>query len=224
MNNLYRFFFCSFYFRLENIPFAILHLNPFQTMKQLATTLRQLGAAVLCAAALSSCSHREYAMLPKTPAYHGEQHRAVAAQPAAPIQEAAPAVAPEPAPAAPAAPATSAAPAKAEAVAKAPAATAKTEAVAAAPAAKVNFAQKALVAKALKKVDKLAAKAQVKKHSNAASADDANALAKNLRLGIILLLIGVLLSAVFGGILGLLGYIFAIVGIVLIVLGLLDAV
>ncbi|KUG06812.1 hypothetical protein [Solirubrum puertoriconensis] len=191
-------------------------------MKQLASALQKMAAAALFAAALTGCARNEYAMLPKTSSYHGDQHRSVAVKPAAPVAEqTAPAVvADEPvAPAATVAAAVkdeAAAPRKAAKVAKQERAE-----VAAAPAAKPNMVQKALVAKALKKVDKLAAKAELKKQSNAASADDANALAKNIKLGIILLLIGVLLG-IFGGIIGLLGLIFAIIGIVLIVLGLLE--
>ncbi|WP_196240454.1 hypothetical protein [Hymenobacter jejuensis] len=196
-------------------------------MKHLSGLLNKLTAVAACAIALSSCNRAEYAMLPKTSSYHGTTTaRAVAAtpanQPETPVaaEEAAvatPVAAPEPAPAVAAAPA----PAKMAPVAKA-AAPAKSQTA----APKLNLVQKALVQKAVKKADKMMSKMQLKKHSEVASADDANALNHNIRTGIILLLIGLLLSLFTGisGIFGVLGGIIAIIGIVLIILGLLDEV
>ncbi|AHJ98723.1 hypothetical protein [Hymenobacter swuensis] len=186
-------------------------------MKHLSGLLHKLTAVAAVAVALSSCNRAEYAMLPKTSsAYHGTQ-RAVAVTPA-PITEttvtpvttevSTPAV-PVPAAAAQAAPVA----AEKSAVAAAPA-------KAAAPAPKLNFAQKALVAKLTKQANKLSAKAQVNKKSEVAAKEDANAISRNIKLGIILLLIGILV----GLISGILGTVIAIIGIVFIVLGLLDEV
>lgn len=192
-------------------------------MKHLSGILHKLTAVAAVAVALTSCNRAEYAMLPKTSsAYHGTQ-RAVTVAPA-PVATETPAVAlaAEVAPVAVPAekPVAVTTPAATPAVAK------TTTAAPAAPvakAAKLNFAQKAVVAKLTKQADKLAAKAQVNKKSEVASKEDANALNRNIKLGIILLLIGVLLG-VFGGILGVLGGIIGIIGIVLIILGLLDEV
>jgi hypothetical protein len=189
-------------------------------MKHLSGILRKLTAVAAVAVALTSCNRAEYAMLPKTSsAYHGTQRAITVAPAPATAEVVAPAPTPEAAPVAvPAEQAVAVAP-----VAKSAApAVAKTEApVAKAP--KLNLAQKALVAKLAKKADKLATKAQFKKKSEVASTEEANALSRNIKLGIILLLIGVLLG-VFGGILGLLGGIIGVIGIVLIILGLLDEV
>ncbi|WP_054411588.1 hypothetical protein [Hymenobacter sp. DG25A] len=188
-------------------------------MKQHFHYLRQsLAALVVVAAGLSSCSRAEYAMLPKTTPYHGTE-RVVAAQPApvavaaeeaavaAPALEAAPvAVAPK------AAPATTA-----------QAAQAASHAMAAASPKKMSMLQKVAVGKVAKQMNKLAQKAQVKTHSDTAKAD---ALSGNIRKGIILLLIGLLISLFSGisAIFGILGGIIAIIGIIFIILGLLDEV
>lgn len=190
-------------------------------MKHLSGILHKLTAVAAVAVALTSCNRAEYAMLPKTSssAYHGTQ-RAVTVAPApvatetaatAPVAEAAPVAAPIEKTVAVAAPAAK------PAVAKAPVA------APAAKAPKLNFAQKAVVAKLTKQANKLTAKAQVNKKSEVASQEDANAINRNIKLGIILLLIGVLLG-VFGGILSLLGGIIGIIGVILIILGLLDEV
>ncbi|RSK24312.1 hypothetical protein [Hymenobacter metallilatus] len=192
-------------------------------MKHLSGILHKLTAVAAVAVALTSCNRAEYAMLPKTSsAYHGTQ-RAVTVAPAAnEIAVATPATPPtEAVAAAPAAtPAAAPAPVTTEnaAVAAAPAKAEKTAPVAKAP--KMNFAQKALVAKLTKKANKLAAKTQVSKKSEAASADEANAISRNIKLGIILLLIGILV----GLLIPILGTVIAIIGIVFIVLGLLDEV
>jgi hypothetical protein len=75
----------------------------------------------------------------------------------------------------------------------------------------------------VKKANKLAAKAQVNKKTEVASKEDANAISRNIKLGIILLLVGILVG-ILGGIFSLIGTIIAIIGIVFIVLGLLDEV
>ncbi|MCA8831298.1 hypothetical protein [Hymenobacter pini] len=188
-------------------------------MKHLSGILHKLTAVAAVAVALTSCNRAEYAMLPKTSsAYHGTQRAVTVAPAPAPVtsEAAAPAPTAESAQvAAPAAKSVAAAPV-AQPAAKA---TAKAEApVAKAP--KLNFAQKALVAKLAKKADKLTAKAQLSKKSEAASQEDANAISRNIKLGIILLLIGILV----GLLIPILGTVIAIIGIVFIVLGLLDEV
>ncbi|WP_400193859.1 hypothetical protein [Hymenobacter sp. B81] len=184
-------------------------------MKHLAKLLNKLAVAAAFTATLASCGRSEYAMLPKTSSYHGQAQRVVAAQPA-PAADATPAT-PEAAPAT-AAPALATAPVTAPAAAPAPAATPAAPAPAA--ARKLNPVQRMAVNKILKKADKLASQAQVKKHRDAASADDANALNRYIKLGIIFLLIGLVVGIVFG----LLGYILALVGVVFLILGLLEEV
>jgi len=192
--------------------------------------LGYMTSAVLFAASLTSCNRAEYAMLPKTSSYHGTAAtRAVAVAPVAP--EVAPATI-EAAPVATPAPAVEdSTPQVASAVAVKPAAAPAEVATASVPAAteaiakpakapKVNFMQKAIVQKVMKKADKMANKLQIQqKHETA----DANRLSGNLRTGIILLLVGLLISLIPGGLFDLVGGIIAIVGIVFIVLGLLDA-
>ncbi|MET4106478.1 hypothetical protein [Hymenobacter sp. UYP22] len=179
-------------------------------MKHLSGILHKLTAVAAVAVALTSCNRAEYAMLPKTSsAYHGTQ-RAVTVAPATDV---APVAAPVEKSVAVSAPAAKPAVAKTTAAPAAP--------VAKAP--KLNFAQKAVVAKLTKQANKLTAKTQVSKKSEVASQEDANAINRNIKLGIILLLIGVLLG-VFGGIFSVLGGIIGIIGIVLIILGLLDEV
>ncbi|TGE22324.1 hypothetical protein E5K00_18950 [Hymenobacter aquaticus] len=189
-------------------------------MKHVSGLLHKLTVVAAAVVALSSCNRAEYAMLPQTSSYHGTEHRSVSMKPApAPETAAAPAVvAPEaPAVAAQPAPATPAAPA---ARAAAPATTAAV-ATPAPAARKLNLVERALVSKVAKQADKLARKAQVKKHSETASA---NKLSGNLRTGIILILVGLLISLLspISGIFGLIGGILAIIGIVLIILYLLD--
>ena len=190
-------------------------------MKHLSGLLHKLTAVAAVAVALTSCNRSEYAMLPKTSsAYHGTQ-RATIVQPAPAVATAEQAVnAPAPVAAAPveAAPIVAAAPVAAAPVAVEKSVAAATPAKTAAP--KLNFAQKALVAKLTKKANKLAAKTQVSKKSEAASQEDANSISRNIKLGIILLLIGILV----GLIIPILGTVIAIIGIVFIVLGLLDEV
>jgi sulfite exporter TauE/SafE len=61
-------------------------------------------------------------------------------------------------------------------------------------------------------------KTQAMKSKEAASHEEANALNRYIKLGIILILVGLLVGIVFG----FLGYILSIIGVVLIILGLLD--
>lgn len=194
-------------------------------MKHLFNILPKLTAIAAIALSASSCNRAEYAMLPKTTSYHGTQ-RAVAVKPTpstAPIspetaipvtkeavvsEVVAPVVAAQQAPAAQR---------SATARATKPAAPTKT----AAP--KLSLVQKAVVQKLAKKADKLTAKTHFSRKSEAASQEDANALSRNIKLGIVLLLVGILLG-IFGGIIGVIGLIFVVLGLVLLIVGLLDEV
>ncbi|MCC3157329.1 hypothetical protein LJ737_08765 [Hymenobacter sp. 15J16-1T3B] len=186
-------------------------------MKHFAHLFGQLASAALVALALTGCGRGDYAMLPKTSPYH-ETHTAARVAPAPqPVAVA------EPAAEQPVAPAAVVAAPVAEPAAPAPAAKAAT--VAAKPVTKPSFAQQVLVKKMLHKAEKMAAKTQLKKHQNAASAEQVQAQS-HLRLGIILLAIGLIL-ALFSGInaiFGVLGTIAIIIGIVLLVLWLLEQV
>ncbi|MBC6610753.1 hypothetical protein H8B15_07450 [Hymenobacter sp. BT507] len=182
--------------------------------KHFLSLQRGFVALLVTATALTSCNRAEYAMLPKTSAYHGTQYTVTAPKPAA---EAPVAVATTPevaaeapvaasAPVAVVAPAPVAQPAPAAKAAKAP---------------KLNLMQKALVNKVTKQANKVASKMQVKQKSETA---ETNRLDGNIRTGIILVLVGLLVSLLsfVSGIFGVLGGIIAIVGIVFIILGLLD--
>jgi len=184
--------------------------------KQLLSLQRGFVALLVTATALTSCNRAEYAMLPKTSAYHGTQYTVTAPKPE-PVAEAPAAVATAPAaanetPTVASAPVASVAPAP---VAQ-PAPTAKP-----AKAPKLNLVQKALVNKVVKQANKVASKVQVKQKSETA---ETNRLDGNIRTGIILVLVGLLVSLLsfVSGIFGVLGGIIAIVGIVFIILGLLD--
>lgn len=180
--------------------------------KPLLALRHSLAVCLVAAAALTSCNRAEYAALPQTASpYHGTQYTVTAPKPAAPATEvavapAAPVVAPQEAPVATPAPVVAAAPAPAAKPAKAP---------------KLNLMQKALVNKVVKQANKVASKVQVKQKSETAAT---NRLDGNIRTGIILVLVGLLVSLLsfISGIFGVLGGIIAIVGIVFIVLGLLD--
>jgi hypothetical protein len=202
-------------------------------MKHLSGLWHKLTVVVAVAASLSSCNRAEYAMLPKTTSYHGTAYRAVTVAPAPEVVVANEAIPVAEAPVlAPVAAASVTSPKTATpAVAKAETPQTVAPAVAATPAKtgvapKLNLAQKALVQKVVKKADKLASKVEFKQRTETASADDANALNRNIRNGIILLLVGLLVS-LFSGIspiFGVLGGIISIIGIVLIILGLLDSI
>lgn len=171
---------------------------------------------LVAAAALTSCNRAEYAMLPKTSsAYHGTQYTVTAPKPAAPAAEIAVA------PVAPAAtPET--APVLAETPTAAPAATPAPVAVApqqAKKGPKLNLIQKMMANKVVKKADKLANKILPKEHRDSA---EVNRISGNLRTGVILLIVGLLISLIPGDIFDLVGAILAIIGIIFLVLWLLD--
>ncbi|GAB3306583.1 hypothetical protein [Hymenobacter tenuis] len=197
-------------------------------MKHLSGLLNKLTAVAAVAVALTSCNRAEYAMLPKTSsAYHGTQ-RGVIVKPApatavvtpkvaapAVAEVEAPVVATPTAPVAAENPVVASAPAAAPKVA-APAEAVRPEAKKAFSGVKLNAVQKAALAKIDKKADKIAAKLTKKDTASA------NAISSNLKLGIILVLIGALITILPGGIFDLLGSIVAIIGIVFIILALLD--
>ena len=201
-------------------------------MKNIFPPFAKLIAVAACALTLGSCSRAEYAMLPKGGSYHGVT-RVATPVPAAPVVTAA-----TPAPAAVVAPtmapeATVAAVAPAaQPVAKAPqaAAVAATNlgtaaTVAAAPAPKLNILQRVALNKVTRKMDKLIQKSgAVRQHDNTAATTKTSAISGNLRTGIILLLVGLLVSLFSGisGIFGIIGAIIAIIGLIFIILWLLD--
>lgn len=203
-------------------------------MKNHFSAVSKLVAAAICALSLGSCSRAEYAMLPKGASYHGVA-RAATPVPAPVTVVAAPApvlaapVAPETAPSAeaiaarvPAPVQGAAAPAEQTTSKKAANATIATTGQAAGVAAvtKPTLVQRLALSKITRKMDKLARKAgTVRSHDNAASTAKGG-ISGNLRTGLILLLIGILVGLIPN--LGLVGTIIVIIGIVFIVLWLLD--
>lgn len=204
-------------------------------MQNLTSTMGRLGVVLAAALALGSCNRAEYATLPRSASYMGATTATskarvavsspIAAAPvttatevaAAPVAEApiaAPAIAPV-APAVTEAPAARVAAAPRAQAVEAPATVATApDAVAAAP--KMNLAQRIALAKVTKKLNKLAANTpQLKKGDNTAHTARING---NLRTGIILLLVG-LIVGIFSG---LIGTIIALIGVIFLVLWLLD--
>lgn len=205
-------------------------------MKNLSLPIAKFIAAAACALTLGSCSRAEYAMLPKAGSYHGVT-RAATPVPAAPqstasvVAPAAPeAVISEAAlatPAATTAPASTQALVKKKVVAASAAPKVAQPAKAAATAApKLNAFQRLALNKVTRKVDKLLQKSgSARQHDNTASTSKTSAISGNLRTGIILLLVGLLVSLLSGisGIFGLIGGIIAVIGVIFIVLWLLDS-
>jgi hypothetical protein len=204
-------------------------------MHNLTSTLGRLAVVLTGALTLGSCSRADYAFLPKSASYLGtataapKAHRQLApaevaqapvATPAqaapAPVTEA-PAVAPEIVVATTPAPRATAAPVAAAPAQAAPAAEPVADAtVATAAPQKLNLVQRMALAKVTKKLNKLAAKqSQFKQGDNTAHTTRING---NLRTGIILLLVG-LIVGIFSG---LIGTIIALIGVIFLVLWLLD--
>ena len=203
-------------------------------MKNIFPPFAKLIAVAACALTLGSCSRAEYAMLPKGGSYHGVT-RVSTPVPTAPVASPAPAtnavVAPATAPEttiADAMPATTKLVAKvtqpaASAAAASALGTASTVAVT--PAPKLNVLQRIALSKVTRKVDKLMQKSgTARQHDNTAATTKTSAISGNLRTGIILLLVGLLVSLFSGisGIFGIIGAIIAIIGLVFIILWLLD--
>jgi hypothetical protein len=206
-------------------------------MKNLTLSLGRVAVVLAGALSLGACSRSEYAFLPHSASYLGStpvaRQRAVAA-PAATTQAApaiaatgsavvtapaAPSVAPEALAAAPVAatpaPATTA-PVAAATVATPEASVAVAPAAKPAAAPKLNLAQRLAMHKLTKKLDKLTSQApQFKKKDATASTAR---ISGNLRTGIILLLVG-LIVGLFSGFIG---TIIALIGVVFLVLWLLD--
>ena len=203
-------------------------------MKNLVSPFAKLIAVAACALTLGSCSRSEYAMLPKGGSYHGVTRvstpvpataETVAAPAAAPaIATTAAEIQPTAAPVVAVAPVT-----KAPAAAKTPAAVLESPAaaatVAATPAPKLNLVQRIALSKVTRKMEKMVQKSgSVRQHNNTASTSKTAAISGNLRTGLILLLVGLLISLFAGinGIFGIIGAIVAVIGLIFIILWLLD--
>jgi hypothetical protein len=197
-------------------------------MQNLTSTLSRLAVVLTGALALGACSRAEYATLPRSASYLGSTTVASVPRAAAPVaapQAATPkadvaTTTPAVAPLATAVPVVVPAPVAASAVAAAPvaaSAVAATPAPAAAAPAKLNLVQRLALAKVTKKLDKLAAKSPQFKQRDATAST--TRIDGNLRTGIILVLVG-LLVGIFSG---LIGTIIALIGVIFIVLWLLDS-
>ena len=195
-------------------------------MKNLVSPFAKLIAVAACALTLGSCSRSEYAMLPKGGSYHGVT-RVSTPVPATAETVAAPAAAetrPAAAPVVAVAPVT-----KTPTAAKTPAAVLESPAaaatVAATPAPKLNLVQRMALSKVTRKMEKMVQKSgSVRQHDNTASTSKTAAISGNLRTGLILLLVGLLISLFAGinGIFGIIGAIVAVIGLIFIILWLLD--
>lgn len=209
-------------------------------MKNLFPSFAKFAAVALCALTFGSCNRAEYAMLPKGASYHGVARAATpvpakpeAAAPIAPVEAAATpetaavSVAESTAPAMQAAQPTAVAPKAATPVVASQPAPAAIETIAnapaesqAAPAPKLNGMQRLALNKVTKKVDKLVQKAAARQHISTASVTKGG-VSGNLRLGIILMVIGALI-ALLPGLFRVLGLIIFIVGVLFLLLWVLD--
>ena len=173
--------------------------------------LRKITAVAAAALALSGCHRAEYALLPQTSPYHATYH--APAKPAPAVAQASKA-APAPAPAvAPVAPAPASAPQVAAAPAIPPAKTTP-----AAPPRRPGVLQKMLANKMVKKADKLTAKLLRQPRNTA----EANRISGYLRTGLLLVLIGLLITILPGSSFNTIGTIVALIGVVFLVLWLLN--
>lgn len=192
-------------------------------MKNMFSPWAKLAAVAACALSLGSCNRAEYALLPKSAApYHGGQ-RAATLVPVAVAPVAAPST-PAPVPTVPArlaakapAPSPSAPAVVAASPAAAPPAAEPAVAAEAAPVRKPNALQRLALKQATRKLDKMLQKSTARRSDNTASTQ-ASGISGNLRTGLILLLVGVLV----GLIIPIVGTIIAIIGLVFIILWLLD--
>ncbi|MDO7847068.1 hypothetical protein Q5H92_11915 [Hymenobacter sp. M29] len=204
-------------------------------MKNLFPSISKFAAVALCALAFGSCNRAEYAMLPQGASYHGVTRAATPVPPkaeavAAPATKTvaaplAPATASEPA--AVAAQPTSApakvantAPAAPQTTSPAEISTSTTASTDAAPARKLNGIQRLALNKVTKKVDKLVQKVAASQHVSTAEVAKGG-VSGNLRLGIILMVIGALI-ALLPGLFRVLGLIVFIVGVLFLLLWVLD--
>lgn len=191
------------------------------------SALSRLALVLTGALALGSCSRAEYAFLPRSASYLGTaapRPRATVPTPTPVAQVPTPAVAPEitiaTTPASGATKAAAPVVARPTTVPTPPAAAEATASTAAATPPKLNLVQRLALAKVTKKLNKLATKTpQLKRGDNTAHTARIDG---NLRTGIILLLIG-LLVGLLNGTIGTIGTIIAIIGLIFIVLWLLDS-
>ena len=207
-------------------------------MKNLSASFAKITAVVACALTLGSCNRAEYAMLPKSSSYHGVARAstpvpAKAEAPAMPavadLKTAEPTVAPELVPAV-----ASATPAPLKAATAGPASpvgslavptqtiTSATQSTVAVPVRKPNAIQRLALNKVTKKVDKLVQRVTARQYDNTVSTAKSG-VTGNLRLGIILMVIGALI-ALLPGLFRLLGLIIFIVGVLFLLLWVLDQV
>jgi hypothetical protein len=162
-------------------------------------------------------------MLPKTTSYHGTAQRTVTVAPATETTVASEVVPVSESP-------VVNAPAREIAVAPALAEPTALKSAASAPKptklstiapSKMPLVSNAVVAKATKKADQIIDKMMVKKGRETASTKEASAISGNLRIGIILILIGLLLGLIPG--IRWVGGIVSLIGVIFIVLWLLDS-
>ena len=173
--------------------------------------LWQLTAVAAAALLLGSCHRAEYAALPRTSPYHATYHMPV---PAAPVATGKAEVAATAQP-----PVILVTPAASATTAAVQGAAASEPAKAAVPAPrKAGLLQKMLANKLVKKADKLTAKL-LKQPQNTA---EVNRISGYLRTGLLLILIGLLITVIPGGSFNTIGAIVAIIGVVFLALWLLD--
>ncbi|MBD2724111.1 hypothetical protein [Hymenobacter armeniacus] len=205
-------------------------------MKNIFPSFAKLAVVAFGALTLGSCNRAEYAMLPKGASYHGVTRVATpvptkpeAAAPAALEAVVAPqepvvaseAVAATATPQAPkAAPAAKSVATTEPAVSPAEISAAAPAAAEAVPARKLSGIQRLALNKVTKKVDKLVQKATARQQGNTASVAKGG-VSGNLRLGIILMVIGALI-ALLPGLFRVLGLIVFIVGVLFLLLWVLD--
>ena len=211
-------------------------------MKYLSASFAKLLTVAACALTLGSCNRAEYAMLPKSSSYHGVARvaapvrverttpaSAVTASTAAPETAAAPAavttlpsvVAGEATAPIQTSPAAAVAQREVSAAETTPTHSAAALATTA-PAPKLTRVQRFAASKLVHKVAKIANIPQVTKQLATA---ETQKISGNLRTGVILLLIGLLIS-LFSGInriFGLIGGVIAVIGLIFIILYLLDS-
>ena len=180
-------------------------------MPHASNFLRQLTTVAAVALTLGSCHRAEYAALPRTSPYHATYHAPV--PPASAVtSKAEVAATAQP-------PVISATPAASATTAAVPVTAASEPAKAAVPTPrKAGLLQKMLANKLVKKADKLTAKL-LKQPQNTA---EVNRISGYLRTGLLLILIGLLITVIPGGSFNTVGIIVAIIGVVFLALWLLD--
>lgn len=209
-------------------------------MKNTCLPLAKLLAVAACALSLGSCSRAEYATLPKGSSYHGVT-RAAAPVPAAPVAVAAktatpPGATPKTLAAAPpvlpvskafvrntipakAATGAPAAPAEASVVVAAVLSAAAAPTATPATAPKLGLVQRVALNKMAHQIDKLVQKANTaRQHDNTASSTRRGGIDDTVKLGLVLLLVGLIVLALLNNFIG---AVIVIAGVILLVYGLL---